>query len=47
MCITDEKKHSKMSYSQSYPQYPQYVDKKQVNKRDNIKLKTICFIYKK
>ena len=28
-----------MSYSQSYPHYPQYVDKKQVNKKDNIKQK--------
>ena len=37
--ITTNKKDSKMSYSQSYPHYPQYVDKKQVNKKDNIKQK--------
>ena len=29
-----------MSYSQSYPHYPQYVDKNEVNKKDNIKQKT-------
>ncbi len=40
MWITTNKKDSKMSYSQSYPHYPQYVDKNEVNKKDNIKQKT-------
>ena len=36
-----------MSYSQSYPHYPQCVDKKQVNKKDNIKQKTTRIFKKK
>lgn len=36
-----------MSYSQSYPHYPQCVDKKQVNKKDNIKQKIECVAWAK